>query len=76
MRNQEGSDLNARAPASVYNSAVAAPIPVRDAPGGVMRDRKLHSREVVSIDPVLEDRGCELLGGNPAGEHRPEELAQ
>lgn len=61
----------------MFNGGVATKAVLTNrVPRGVVREREVNGREVVSLDPVLEDGGCELLIGDPGSERRPQELLQ
>lgn len=54
--------------AGVFYGAVAMSVLVEGVPGGVVRERELHGREMAGPNAPLQDSACEVLGGDPAGE--------
>lgn len=41
-----------------------------------MREGEVHSREMVVVDPALEDDECEIFGGDSGDEGGPEDLVE
>lgn len=76
VRDQRRHDIGVPVLAGVLYGAVAVVVLADSVPGGVMGERELHGWEVVVCDPACEDSRCEVLGGHPRGEDRPEELVQ